>query len=81
MDEIPKLKTGITRDRWVTAIKDKAFDSLRDLVVLETQADHFLRALERGRVSTQHYLRRIHNFALDMNERKSKYDPPSCHSP
>jgi hypothetical protein len=27
MDEIPKLKTDTTRHRWLTAIRDKAFDS------------------------------------------------------
>jgi integrase len=67
MDEIPKLKTGQTRHRWFTAIKDKAFDSIRNLVVLETQAEHFLKVLENGSVSTNIYLRRVHNFALDMN--------------
>jgi hypothetical protein len=67
MDEIPKLKTGDTQARWFTAIKDKAFDSLRNLVVLETQAEHFLKVLENGSISTNIYLRRIHNFALDMN--------------
>lgn len=67
MDEIPKLKTGDTQHRWLTAIKDKAFDSIRDFVVLETQAEHFLKVLENGSVSTNIYLRRIHNFALDMN--------------
>jgi len=67
MDEIPKLKTGDTQARWFTAIKDKAFDSLRNLVVLETQAEHFLKVLESGSISTNIYLRRIHNFALDMN--------------
>jgi integrase len=67
MDEIPKLKKGETRHRWLTAIKDKAFDSIRNLVVLETQAEHFLKVLEHGSVSTNIYLRRIHNFALDMN--------------
>jgi hypothetical protein len=67
MDEIPKLKTGETRHRWLTAIKDKAFDSIRNLVVLETQAEHFLKVLECGSVSTNIYLRRVHNFALDMN--------------
>ena len=34
--------------------------------MFETQPDHFLRVLERGGVSTNVYLRRIHNFALDM---------------
>ena len=67
MDEIPKLKQGETQHRWLTAIKDKAFDSIRNLVVLETQAEHFLKVLEYGSISTNIYLRRIHNFALDMN--------------
>ena len=67
MDEIPKLKKGNTRNRWLTAIKDKALDSIRNMVVLETQAEHFLTVLEKGSVCTNIYLRRIHNFALDMN--------------
>ena len=54
-------------DRWQTAIKDKAFDLIRHLPLLETRAEHFLRVLEAGTVSTNVYLRRIHNFALDMN--------------
>jgi integrase len=33
---------------------------------LETRPEHFLRVLETGKVSTNIYLRRIHNFALDM---------------
>src|SRR5207302_607432 len=48
MDEIPKLKRDNTRDRWLTAIKVKALDSVRKLVVLETQAEHFLKVLEHG---------------------------------
>src|SRR5947208_6970177 len=67
MDEIPKLKTGETQHRWLTAIKDKAFASIRNMVVLEAQAEHFLKVLEKGSVCTNIYLRRIHNFALDMN--------------
>lgn len=34
---------------------------------METQAEHFLKVLEGCKVSTNYYLRRIHNFALDMN--------------
>lgn len=67
MDEILKQKREETRHRWTTAVKDKALDGLRDRVVLETQAEHFLRVLEAGSVSTNIYLRRIHNFALDMS--------------
>jgi hypothetical protein len=42
-----------------TPIKDGAFDSIRNLVVLETQAEHFLKVLEKGSVSTTIYLRRV----------------------
>jgi len=35
MDEIAKLKKGPTQDRWVRAMRDKAFDSIRQLPVLE----------------------------------------------
>src|SRR5271154_6403575 len=66
MDELVKLKKDQTQHRWQTAIRDKAFDSIRHLPVLETRPEHFLRVLETGKVSTNVYLRRIHNFALDM---------------
>ena|ERR1051326_5511647 len=64
--QIIKLKHGATQQRWVTASKDPAFDPIRDLPVFETQADDFLRVLERRRVATNVFLRRVHNFALDM---------------
>jgi hypothetical protein len=34
---------------------------------LETQAEDFLKVLEDGCISTNLYLRRIHNLAMDMN--------------
>jgi integrase len=67
MDEMTKTKTGSTRHRHETAMRDKAFDLIRDLPILETQPAHFLKVLEMGKVSTNVYLRRIHNFAVDMN--------------
>lgn len=67
MDEIVRSKTGHTRERWTTAIRDRALDALRSVVVLATQAEQFLRVLEAGTISTNVYLRRIHNFALAMN--------------
>ena len=66
MDELVKLKKDQTQHRWLTAIKDKAFEGIRHLPLLETRPEHFLRVLEAGKVSTNVYLRRIHNFALDM---------------
>lgn len=67
MEEVVKTKLGPTRQRWDTAIKDHAFDSIRTVVLIETQAEHLLRVLERGTVSTNVHLRKLHNFCLDLN--------------
>ena len=67
MDEMGKTKTGSTKVRHDRAMKDKAFDLIRNMAILETRAEHFLRVLQAGKVSTNVFLRRIHNFALDMN--------------
>ena len=66
MDEMAKLKRSSTLERWDRAMKDPAFDTIRHHAVLETRPEHFLRVLENGKVSTNVFLRRIHNFALDM---------------
>jgi len=66
MDEMAKTKTGATLNRHHVAILEKPFDLIRDLPILETQPMHFLRVLEAGSVSTNIFLRRIQNFALDM---------------
>ncbi len=67
MDEMTKMKTGPTRVRHARAMMDLAFDIIRNLPILETNATHFLKVLETGSVSTNVFLRRIHNFALDMS--------------
>lgn len=67
MDEIVKLKKNDTQKRWLVAVKDKALDGIRTLPLLETRAEHLLKAMEHGKVSTNIYLRRIHNFALGMS--------------
>jgi site-specific recombinase XerD len=66
MDTIVPLKSGSTRVRWATAIKDKALDGLRNRKLLETTAEHFLTALRDGTVGTNIYLRRMHSFAFGM---------------
>jgi integrase len=66
MEHIVARKTDETRRRWEVAIKDKNFDCIRNLSVAETRAEHFDRALADGKVSTNVYLRRIHNHALGM---------------
>lgn len=66
MDEITKTKRDETRARWHRAAKDHAFDLIRNLPIFETQPDHLFRVLERGTVATNVFLRRLHNFAVDV---------------
>jgi len=66
VDEIIKLKTGPTQHRWQTVAKDAALAALLPMPLLETHAEHILKAIEAGTVSTNVYLRRIHNFAVGM---------------
>jgi integrase len=66
MDEMARSKDGSTLDRHERASKNESFDLIRSLPILETNSTHFLKVLHVGSVSTNVYLRRIHNFALDM---------------
>ena len=70
MQEILALKArdkAQTLRRWRVAVKDKTLDLIRHLPLLETRSDQFNAVLKGGKVSTNIYLRRIHNFALGMN--------------
>ena len=66
MENIAEKKTDETRRRWDVAIKDRNFDCIRKVPVAETRPEHFDRALADGKVSSNVYLRRIHNHALGM---------------
>ena len=59
-------KGGATRDRLITASKDKALASLWAMRVVETRPDQLLTTLRQGTVSTNVFFRRVYNFALDM---------------
>lgn len=67
MDAMVALKGAATKPRWLTATRDKAFTKLRHKPLLGTKSEDLLTALQTGTVSTNVYLRRIHNFALDMD--------------
>ena len=67
MDEAAKMKTGDTQKRWCRAMREKPFDLIRNLPVIETRPEHFIAMLERGTICTNIFSRRLHNFAFDMN--------------
>ncbi len=67
IDALIATKLGSNQDRWKTVAKDKALTSLLPRVIIETPADVLLEAMKSGKVSTNVYLRRLHNFCLDMD--------------
>jgi integrase len=67
---IKRSTAGPTRLRLETAKKDKAFQKILKLNLLQDrprQSGLFFEALNAGGISTNIYLRRFHNFALDMS--------------
>jgi integrase len=67
VDFIIEQKSGPGAHRWVSVSKDKSLRGLWKLRVVNTRADQLLMMVKNGTVSTNAYLRRLHNFALDMN--------------
>jgi hypothetical protein len=58
---------GANQKRWQNAEKDQVFKLLLPQVIIETQAESLLKVLQRGTVSTNVFLRRLHNFCIDMS--------------
>ncbi len=75
-EELIKTKHGENAVRWARAIKDKALARILDLPLIETRAEHFFAALKAGTVSTNVFLRRLHNFALGLGWLLSPVLPP-----
>ena len=67
MDEATKTKTAGTKERWIRAMLEKPFDLIRHRKLIDTRAEQFIAVLEAGTISTNIFLRRLHNFALDMD--------------
>jgi integrase len=67
LDEIVRAKSGSNQVRWRVMAKSKWLDPLRQRLLIETQAEHLLQVLQCGKVAINVYLRRMHNFALDMS--------------
>jgi integrase len=67
MDAMFPLKSGPTQARWQAAMKDKAYDLIRNRRLIETGSEHFLQVLNAGTISTNMFLRRLHNFAIGMH--------------
>jgi integrase len=62
------VKSGVesTRDRKERAFRSRPFAALKMTKLIDTEASHFLNAIEHKQAgnSTHHYLRRLHNYAM-----------------
>ncbi len=66
MDDIVKDKRGSTLQRYNTALKDEAFRLIEERLLVETLPADFIEVLRAGTTSTNVYLRRFQNHAVDM---------------
>jgi len=66
MEEIFTHGKEVAQIRCGRFMKSKVFDGLRRKKLLETAADDFLAVLKNGKVSVDHYLKRLHNLALNL---------------
>lgn len=67
IDSMMRMRKGPDLHRWRSVAKDKALEFLWSRPLIEANAEDLLRALDEGTVSTNVFLRRMHNYALDMN--------------
>jgi integrase len=55
-----------TKEGYARAMRDSAFDGIRDKLIVETTAADLLACLRAGTNSTHHHLHRLHNLALGL---------------
>jgi hypothetical protein len=48
MNHVAGMKEGVTRERWERAMREKPFDGLRQVKLLETLPEDFAAALTTG---------------------------------
>ena len=67
LESLTNTKQGANQHRWHTVARDKAIAPLLPRVLIETPGELLLKAMQTGTVSTNVFLRRLHNFCVDMN--------------
>ncbi len=72
MDEVAaghprRTKHDANQDRWRIVARDKALAPLLPRIIIETPGEALLNVLQAGTVSTNVFLRRLHNFCVGMN--------------
>src|SRR5580700_8113845 len=66
MEQLQSRGKDSSRERYATVFKSSCFDALRHKKLLETTADDFFAVFKDGKVSIVYFLKRLHNFALNL---------------
>ena len=67
IEALAETKHDSNRIRWRSVLKDSALAPLWSRVIIETSGELLFKLLQAGTVSTNVFLRRLHNFCVDMN--------------
>jgi len=66
MEQLQSRGKDSSRERYATVFKSPCFDALRRKKLLETTADDFFAVFKSSKVSIVYFLKRLHNFALNL---------------
>jgi integrase len=66
MAEMTSHGKASTQERCGRAMNSKSLDLIRDKTLLATTSDDLLTVMHAGRNTTNHYLRRLHNLAVNL---------------
>jgi integrase len=66
MEQMQTHGKDSTMPRCTRAMQSKAFDGVRGKKLMETTSEDLLAILNGGKVSVVHYLKRLHNLALNL---------------
>jgi site-specific recombinase XerD len=66
MDQLQARGKESSRERYASVFKSPSFDGLRHKKLLETTADDYFAVFKQGKVAITEFLKRLHNFALNL---------------
>jgi integrase len=66
MEQLQSRGKDSSKERYASVFKSTSFDALRHKRLLETTTDDFFAVFKEGKVSIIFFLKRLHNFALNV---------------
>jgi len=66
MEQLQSRGKDSSRERYASVFKSPSFDGLRNKKLLETTTDDFFVVFKQNKVAINEFLKRLHNFALNL---------------